>query len=182
MLVGLLPQGDYSILMDDSVCVTSVLRITTLKTSSTTIDQTYGTLVSTTWTTVEANLGIMCACLPTMKAPLARLFPRLLGGSTQLSGSAAARERPAADPQNHPPSDSNPWGRKIRSSRRSPLRARGSSDEIFGLASITKTTSIRVEFGQDMESESSGTIGKDSMTIPPSSGFDHTLSTGQGYS
>lgn len=49
----------------------------TLGASAASADQTYGTLVSTIWTTIEASTAIICACLPMLKAPLAHLFPRL---------------------------------------------------------------------------------------------------------
>ncbi|MCJ1477259.1 hypothetical protein MMC13_005930 [Lambiella insularis] len=59
------------------VCVTSVLRMTTLNVASKSNDQTYGTLISTTWTTIELNTGIICACMPMLRGPLSWLFPRL---------------------------------------------------------------------------------------------------------
>lgn len=59
--------------------------MTTLKVSSKTPDATYGTMVSTLWTTVETNTAIVCACLPTLKAPLAKWFPRLFSRSSNSS-------------------------------------------------------------------------------------------------
>ena len=50
--------------------------MTTLDISSKSNDQTYGTLTSTIWTTIEANTGIICACLPMLKKPLSCLFPK----------------------------------------------------------------------------------------------------------
>ncbi|KAL9610501.1 MAG: hypothetical protein Q9167_004810 [Letrouitia subvulpina] len=70
--------------------VTSVLRMTTLKVSSKAMDATYGTMVSTLWTTVETNTAIVCACLPTLKAPLAKWFPRLFSRSSGSSSSIAS--------------------------------------------------------------------------------------------
>ncbi|KAL9035102.1 MAG: hypothetical protein Q9214_006742, partial [Letrouitia sp. 1 TL-2023] len=71
------------------VITTSILRMTTLKVSSKAMDATYGTMVSTLWTTVETNTAIVCACLPTLKAPLAKWFPRLFSRST----ASASRQR-----------------------------------------------------------------------------------------
>ena len=51
--------------------------MTTLKTGAQAEDTIFGTLNSTIWTTIEANTGIMCACMPMLKAPLMTLFPRL---------------------------------------------------------------------------------------------------------
>lgn len=59
--------------------------MTTLKTGSQNKDQTFGTLNSTIWTTIEANTGIICACLPMLKTPLARLLPRYFPQGSQGS-------------------------------------------------------------------------------------------------
>lgn len=56
--------------------------MTTLDPASKSADQTYGTLISTTWTTIETGTGIICACLPMLKAPLTLIFPRLLLNSS----------------------------------------------------------------------------------------------------
>lgn len=37
------------------------------------------------WTLIEANMGIICACLPILKGPLVRLFPRVFQGTTSKS-------------------------------------------------------------------------------------------------
>lgn len=37
----------------------------------------------TIWSTIEINVGIICACLPTLRILLARLFPNILGTSQQ---------------------------------------------------------------------------------------------------
>lgn len=77
---------DLPLTSQKSVCITSVLRMTTLKTGSKASDVTFGTLNSTIWTAVEANTAIICACLPMLKSPLAALFPALFP-----RGSSAAR-------------------------------------------------------------------------------------------
>ena len=51
--------------------------MTTLGSASRGLDQTRDTLLSTIWTTVEANTGIICACLPMLRTPLSRVFPRI---------------------------------------------------------------------------------------------------------
>lgn len=88
-------------LMSLSVCVTSILRMTTLKTGSTDPDTTYGTLNSTIWTAIEANTSIICACLPMLKSPLAALFPGLFprgssGAYNHSSGSHGHSRRQAS--------------------------------------------------------------------------------------
>ena len=76
------------VLIFASVCVTSVLRMTTLDVASKSTDQTYGTLLSTTWTTVEANTGIICACMPMLRGPLTWIFPRLFASNTNSANSS----------------------------------------------------------------------------------------------
>lgn len=97
-----------------SVCITSVLRMTTLSASSKSEDLTAGRLNSTIWTTIEANTGIICACLPMLKAPLAVFFPNLFPrGSYQASypgGSTSGRQVLRSDRMS-PPADYDQWGR-----------------------------------------------------------------------
>ena len=63
------------------VFATSILRMTTLEVSSKAPDTTYGTLKSTMWTTIEASTAIVCACLPMVRTPIQRFFPRLFPSS-----------------------------------------------------------------------------------------------------
>lgn len=105
-----------------SVCITSILRMTTLNSSSKSTDRTYGNLNSTIWTTIEANTGIICACLPMLKAPLTALFPKLFprgsySGDYYCENSNAAR-RPAGKPssdRNSPAAAYDGWGRLVDS-------------------------------------------------------------------
>ncbi|OOQ87872.1 integral membrane protein [Penicillium brasilianum] len=62
------------------VAVTSILRMQTLNFSSTSPDTTYD-IASSVWTITEENVAIICACLPMMWAPLARLFPSFFSTS-----------------------------------------------------------------------------------------------------
>ncbi|KAI9709193.1 MAG: hypothetical protein M1812_007778 [Candelaria pacifica] len=57
------------------VLVTSIMRATTLDNSKAP-DVTWTVAISI-WTVIEANVGIICACLPALSKPLATLFPRL---------------------------------------------------------------------------------------------------------
>lgn len=97
-----------------SVCITSVLRMTTLNASSKSQDLTAGRLNSTIWTTIEANTGIICACLPMLKAPLAVFFPRLFPrGSYHADyprGSTSGRQGLRSHRMS-PPADYDQWGR-----------------------------------------------------------------------
>jgi hypothetical protein len=58
------------------VVITSILRMTTLNTTSKTPDPTWD-VGATTWTILEAHIAIVCACLPMCRMPLAKIFPRI---------------------------------------------------------------------------------------------------------
>lgn len=149
--------------------------MTTLDAGSKSKDQTYGTFVSTVWTTVEANTGIICACLPMLKSPLSRVFPRLFLRGTQEG--STQREGGIRRPSKASPADFDSWGHvgggkqthTQSTTIASPTHAyRSSDEEIFGMDAITKTTDIRVDYGEDRPSGSSSTNDMNSMTIPHS--------------
>ncbi|KAJ5493059.1 hypothetical protein N7539_001805 [Penicillium diatomitis] len=99
------------------VAVTSILRMQTLDFSSTSPDTTCMSspelfkdlshmifsaelnddvaddLTSSMWTIVEENIAIICACLPMMWAPLARLFPSCLSISRKTENSMSLSAR-----------------------------------------------------------------------------------------
>jgi hypothetical protein len=69
----------YKLLIKTSVCVVSVLRITSF--DFPTLDNlTYVGVIPSTWSSVEQSVGIICACLPTLR-PLLRL---LYGSSANI--------------------------------------------------------------------------------------------------
>lgn len=46
------------------------------------------------WSSVEVNVGIICACLPTLKAFMSRFFPKLLGvNSSSNNGGVGSTTR-----------------------------------------------------------------------------------------
>ncbi|KAL1963026.1 hypothetical protein VTN77DRAFT_8774 [Rasamsonia byssochlamydoides] len=88
------------------VCVTSILRtVAVTQTSTRKMDESWDFIPRSTWTLVEANMGIICACLPMMRHPLAALFPRIFHGSSygrsrqQTYGLDSLRDRPRSKPQ-----------------------------------------------------------------------------------
>ena len=155
-------------LQSTSVCITSILRMTTLDTGSKNQDQTYGTLNSTIWTTIEANTGIICACLPMLKSPLAFLFPRLFPRNSYTDYSSRSDvvsrgpSRVTASRDGESPAAYDGWGR-LQSQRpinliRVPVPAKlssdTSSDGTFGMSCqdipmghITKTVHVDVKYG-----------------------------------
>ncbi len=72
--------------------------MTTLKFSSTAPDPTQATMVSTIWTIVEANTGIICSCSPMLKTPLTRLFPHLFSRTGTRTTTDPLTGRPPVPP------------------------------------------------------------------------------------
>ena len=74
-----------------SVTVTSILRATSVQNSlKNKADITYNFINRGMWTVIEANLGIVSACLPVLKLPMSRLFPRLFGSTKKASSGYVA--------------------------------------------------------------------------------------------
>lgn len=69
-------------LIRNSVTITSILRMQTLDFSSTSSDPTYD-VASSTWTVIEENVAIICACLPMCKGPLNWLWPSIFVSTTR---------------------------------------------------------------------------------------------------
>ena len=57
------------------------------------------------WTLIEANTGIICACLPMLKHPLTILFPRIFRGSTKEQSDRPSKDSHQLD--SHP--NTNTW-------------------------------------------------------------------------
>ncbi|KAI9821279.1 MAG: hypothetical protein M1827_004015 [Pycnora praestabilis] len=144
------------------VCVTSIVRTTTLNVSAKTPDPTWNDINSTTWTVVEANVGIVCACLPILKQPLQAIFPRIFstgGTSHSRSGPNYVLESKTDTVNGHSRTGSNypHWGNvdgNIMSSimpGRNTTYAEGreSEERIIddGGAGIIKTTEMSVSYG-----------------------------------
>ncbi|KAL1997775.1 hypothetical protein VTN02DRAFT_791 [Thermoascus thermophilus] len=60
------------------VCLTSILRLASLKEVATSTDTSYDNVGAAYWTAAEVNVGIMCACLPYMRPLIARIFPHFI--------------------------------------------------------------------------------------------------------
>lgn len=63
-----------------SVTVVSILRLRALVTFATSDNPTFDNFETMIWSTLELNVGIICACMPSMRQILARIFPRVFGG------------------------------------------------------------------------------------------------------
>ncbi|KAJ5495216.1 hypothetical protein N7539_000332 [Penicillium diatomitis] len=64
------------------VCITSIIRLTALKKIADSLDPTYDNVGAASWSAIECNTGIICACLPTLKPLLSKILPGLVSTFT----------------------------------------------------------------------------------------------------
>ncbi|KAK2044521.1 CFEM domain-containing protein [Colletotrichum somersetense] len=72
------------------VTVVSILRLQSLVQFAKSQNPTWDQFGVAMWSTVEINVGIICACLPSIRVIFVGLFPKILG-STRTGGSQAAK-------------------------------------------------------------------------------------------
>jgi hypothetical protein len=63
------------VLIYESVTVVSIIRLQFLLTFANSANPTWDNLGVSIWSTVEINVGLMCACMPTLRLLLARIVP-----------------------------------------------------------------------------------------------------------
>ncbi|TQV97232.1 integral membrane protein [Cordyceps javanica] len=68
------------------VCITSIERMISLNFNATFAkDFTWATGTSVIWTQVESTVGVICACAPSLRQPLASFIPKLFGPASEDS-------------------------------------------------------------------------------------------------
>ncbi|OQE32064.1 hypothetical protein PENSTE_c001G01174 [Penicillium steckii] len=60
------------------VVVTSILRLSSLRTVAQSTDTSYSNVDAAYWTAAECNVAIICACLPFLRPIISGIFPKLL--------------------------------------------------------------------------------------------------------
>ena len=96
--------------------------------------------VSNSWTFLEVNVGIICACLPTFKAPIVKYFPRLIS-----NGTASSRNRSRDSKRPGMPTFGSSKGSQLLSIRPPELNHSASDEEIMlDTVGIKKTTKVVV--------------------------------------
>ncbi|CAI7669553.1 unnamed protein product [Penicillium pancosmium] len=76
------------------VCITSIVRLVSLKKISDSLDPTYDNVGAASWSAIECNTGIICACLPTLKPLISKIIPGListLSGNRYGTGQSTTR-------------------------------------------------------------------------------------------
>jgi hypothetical protein len=66
-----------------SACVISIIRLHELHRTKDSSDPIWDSGATSYWSVVELNVGILCACLPTIRPFIRKFAPRLLGTTTQ---------------------------------------------------------------------------------------------------
>ncbi|KAJ6067411.1 uncharacterized protein N7446_004448 [Penicillium canescens] len=121
-------------LLGGFVCVVSILRIVSFDLSDVN-DPTYTSIDPSTWSSVEQSLGIICACLPTLR-PLIR---RLLGSSV------ASLSSPASDSQIRLPApvdeESGIMGTTLSSAPHAHIRA--TSNQLYMFQTVNQSSESR---------------------------------------
>ena len=92
-VTGLLLHTSFAdnVVLPSSVVITSIVRLDSLRTFGLTADPTWDNIPTTFWSTLETTTAIFCACMPSIRAGLIRLFPRLMGSTVFTSSMPAGR-------------------------------------------------------------------------------------------
>ena len=77
-------------------CIISILRLQSLLVFLHNSDISWHNPLAAIWSSLEVNIGILCSCLPTLKAMVSRYFPRAFN-SSYLRGSDHSNERGHAE-------------------------------------------------------------------------------------
>lgn len=76
----------FVFLLGAFVCITSIERMISLNFNATFAkDFTWATGSSVIWTQVESTVGVICACAPSLRQPLASFIPKLFASESENS-------------------------------------------------------------------------------------------------
>ncbi|KAJ0382942.1 hypothetical protein COL922a_011499 [Colletotrichum nupharicola] len=78
-------------------CIISALRIRTLRVAADTKDPYWDNVDAATWSFLEVTIGILAACLPTLRPIFVSLLPRIFNGSS-FHGESSGRPSRYANP------------------------------------------------------------------------------------
>ncbi|KAL4931605.1 PTH11-like integral membrane protein [Aspergillus undulatus] len=76
------------------VVVTSILRLSSLRTVAKSTDTSWSNVAAAYWTAAECNVAIICACLPFLRPLISRIFPKFLSTNSYNK----TRSRTTANP------------------------------------------------------------------------------------
>lgn len=81
LIIALLHSFPSPITDLSSGCITAILRLESLISSSTSKDITFDGPPAHAWSSAELNIGIICACIPALRPLFSFVFPRFLSTS-----------------------------------------------------------------------------------------------------
>ncbi|WQF78751.1 hypothetical protein CDEST_03765 [Colletotrichum destructivum] len=92
-------------------CIISVYRLQTLRVAAHTEDPYWDNVDAATWSFLEVTIGILAACLPTLRPIFVTLLPRLFNGSSFHAKSGSGRpSRYGNNNNNNDNNNNNPYG------------------------------------------------------------------------
>ena len=149
-----LPVSSYVILtsFNQSVCLTSILRTTSLDLATAGKDTTWNSIDSSIWTVIEENLGIICASMPALKRPMQHFFPLVFGRVKGTLSGKRTRTSTNASKSGGTWTDLS-TARDEQYAMNDVSRRRESQDEILAedRGEILKTMEFKVEYDQSTE-------------------------------
>lgn len=138
-------------------CIISILRLQSLLVFLQTTDISYHNPLAAIWSNLEVNIGILCSCLPTLKAMVTRYFPRAFN-SSYLRGSDHSHERRAGNGEGHTAASSS--GSSNQPTDKFSFDALGRGP---GREAATQKTTVRSEPRERREQRLWGRNGDDSL-------------------
>ncbi|GJC91417.1 integral membrane protein [Colletotrichum higginsianum] len=91
-------------------CIISVYRLQTLRVAAHTEDPYWDNVDAATWSFLEVTIGILAACLPTLRPIFVTLLPRLFNGSSFHAKSGSGRPSRYGINNNNNNDHNNPYG------------------------------------------------------------------------
>ncbi|PSN67023.1 hypothetical protein BS50DRAFT_621135 [Corynespora cassiicola Philippines] len=144
------------------VTVVSILRLQSLVHFASSKNPTHDQWDVSVWSTVEINVGIMCACMPALRVMLVRLLPGIMGSTRNASavyyakyGSNSRRGMPGQENTN--PNASRGEGRAERR----------------GAKTITYTRTVEIHSATDPHHDETALVQMDELTKNGSKATTH---------
>ena len=120
-----------------SVTIVSILRLSSLVTFANSNNPTWDQWGVAMFSTVEINVGVICACMPSLRLLLKRVSPKIMGSNSDNVGKYGFRSYAQSLQNKFPTSKSD-----LRASKTESLR--GLQDEGDDSGSITVKTEIEI--------------------------------------
>ncbi|KAH6633404.1 hypothetical protein C7974DRAFT_392717 [Boeremia exigua] len=159
-LIGIFAVGGF-------VCIVSILRLQSLVAISNSTDQSYDNPAAATWSSVEANVGIICSCLPLLRPLMTKWLPGVFSSHRRDTRSTPRIYPTIGTARSRPLASHNGDISLETTAKASRPGSHGSSDIDAGDIQVETHIHIKVEGGGDRFSgwatpESKGRDGRDS--------------------